>query len=53
MNRVIAYIDGFNRRSHQLTQAAHGHFIINETTFRRCQLPQQVQRADGHVLSRP
>ena len=42
-----------NRRSHQLTQAASGSFIINETAYRRSQLPAQVQRADGFVLQRP
>lgn len=42
-----------NRRSHQLTKAATGHFIINETAFRRSQFPPQVQRADGFVLHRP
>lgn len=41
------------RRSHQLTQAASGHFIINETTYRRCQLPVSVTRADGYVHHRP
>lgn len=41
------------RRSHQLTQAASGSFIINETAYRRSQLPAQVQREDGFVLSRP
>ena len=42
-----------NRRSHQLTQVASGSFIINETAYRRSQLPAQVQRADGFVLQRP
>jgi hypothetical protein len=42
-----------NRRSHQLTQAASGSFIINETAFRRSQLPARVQRADGFVIHRP
>lgn len=42
-----------NRRSHQLTQAASGSFIINETAYRHSQLPAQVQRADGFVLQRP
>jgi uncharacterized LabA/DUF88 family protein len=42
-----------NRRSHQLTQAASGSFIINETAYRRSQLPAQVQRADGFTLHRP
>jgi uncharacterized LabA/DUF88 family protein len=42
-----------NRRSHQLTQAASGSFIINETAYRRSQLPAQVQRADGFALKRP
>lgn len=42
-----------NRRSHQLTQAASGSFIINETAYRHSQLPAQVQRADGFVLNRP
>ncbi len=41
------------RRSHQLIQAASGHFIINETAFRHSQLPVQVQRADGFILHRP
>ena len=42
-----------NRRSHQLTQAASGSFIINETAYRRSLLPVQVQREDGFVLQRP
>ncbi len=42
-----------NRRSHQLTKAATGYFVINETAFRRSQLPMEVQRADGYVLQRP
>lgn len=42
-----------NRRSHQLIQAATGHFIINETALRGSQLPAQVQRADGFILQRP
>lgn len=42
-----------NRRSHQLTQAATGSFIINETAYRHSLLPDQVQRADGFVLQRP
>ena len=42
-----------NRRSHQLTQAASGSFIINKTAYRRSQLPAHVQRADGFVLQRP
>lgn len=42
-----------NRRSHQLTQATSGSFIINETAYHRSQLPAQVQRADGFILQRP
>mgnify|MGYP000107864595 CR=1 FL=1 len=41
------------RRSHELTRAANGYFIINETTFRRSQLPATVTKPDGFVLQRP
>lgn len=41
------------RRSHELTMAANGYFIINQTTFRRSQLPASVTKADGFVLHRP
>lgn len=42
-----------NRRSHQLIHAANSSFIINETAYRRSQLPDQVWRKDGFALCRP
>ncbi len=41
------------RRSHELTTAANGHFIINETAFRHSQLPTTVTKPDGFSLHRP
>lgn len=42
-----------NRRSHELTKAANGHIIINETAYRHCQLPDIVTNKDGFAIQRP
>lgn len=42
-----------NRRSHELTQAANGHFIINETTYRQCQLHDPEINENGFEIRRP
>ena len=41
------------RRSHELTRAANGYFIINETAFRRSQLASSITKPDGFTLQRP
>ena len=41
------------RRSHKLVQAASGSFVINETAFRRSQLPELITKPDGYTLHRP
>lgn len=48
---VIAEPPG--RHSTALCNVASGYFTIGEAKFRASQLPDQVQRADGFVLSRP
>lgn len=41
------------RRSHQLTKAANGYFVIGQDSFRASQLPEQIALPRGHVLHRP
>ena len=41
------------RRSHQLTQAAHGYFVIGQDSLRASQLPERIVLPRGYVLHRP
>jgi uncharacterized LabA/DUF88 family protein len=42
-----------NRHSADLKRAAHGHLTIGEDKLRASQLPEQLTKPDGYVLSRP
>ena len=41
------------RRSHQLSKAANGHFVIGADSLRNSLLPEQIKLPRGHVLQRP
>jgi hypothetical protein len=41
------------RHSAELKRAAHGYLTIGEDKLRSSQLPDQLAKPDGHVLSRP
>lgn len=41
------------RRSHQLTKAANGYFVIGQDSLRASQLPEQIALPRGYVLHRP
>jgi uncharacterized LabA/DUF88 family protein len=41
------------RRSHQLTKAANGYFVIGQDSLRASQLPEQIVLPRGYVLHRP
>lgn len=42
-----------NRHSAELKRAAHGYLTIGEDKLRASQLPEQLTKPDGYVLSRP
>lgn len=41
------------RDSYHLRKIAHAHFRIGRGTLSKCQLPQTVNKPDGHILVRP
>lgn len=51
--RIILALAPTRGRTHKLQDAAHEYFYINETAFRRSQLPNKLKARDGTALDRP
>ena len=51
-NRIIIALPP-ERRSHQLTKAANGYFVIGQDSLRTSQLPERIELPRGYVLQRP
>ena len=48
---IVAFPPG--RKSNELSKASNGFFTIGEAHLRQSQLPDEVTRPDGYVLTRP